>query len=330
MAVVYQGRDLTLERPVAIKVLREDLSQEATFQEKFQQEAKAAAQLTHPNLVTIFDFGFDMGSCFIVMEYVPGTDLKRILQDQGALPIDEALYLMGQACSGVGYAHRSGLVHCDIKPQNLLVTPDKLVKVVDFGISRALASISPDEKSAVVWASPHYFSPEQASGLPPSPASDVYSLGIILYEMVTGKLPFSAGNAQELAQMHRSLTPHSPRDINPEIPPELEQIIHKVLSKVPSTRYRTADQMGRVLSSFNQTRSAKKSGQPVQLETLENKIKPPIYSKMMMRQTPSPALTNPLDIDWITVLLGLLATVAIGGLIPFCLWVYLVFNPPFR
>ena len=198
MAVVYRARDLMLERPVAVKVLREDFSRDEGFRERFRQEARAAANLSHPNIVTVHDFGLDAGRLFIVMEYLPGTDLKTYQGQRGRVSIDEALQLMIQACAGVGYAHRAGLVHCDIKPHNILVSPDHRVKVTDFGIARALATIHPDEKSDVVWGSPQYFSPEQASGAAPSPASDVYSLGIIFYELLTGQLPFNAAPRQSL------------------------------------------------------------------------------------------------------------------------------------
>jgi len=247
MALVYKAKDLMLERNVAVKVLREDLSTDMSFRERFRQEARAAANLSHPNIVTVHDFGLDQGHLFIVMEYVPGTDLKTYIRERGRFSVQETLGLMIQACQGVGYAHRAGLVHCDIKPHNMLVTPDGRLKVTDFGIARALASISPEERSEVVWGSPHYFSPEQAAGLPPSPASDVYSLGVILYEMLTGQLPFNSPDAEELARMHREVQPTSPRTINPAIPQQLDEIILKVLSKEPSARYRTADQLGHLL-----------------------------------------------------------------------------------
>ena len=181
MAVVYRAHDLMLERFVAVKVLREGTSRDPIFQARFRQEAKAAANLSHPNIVTVHDFGLDHGQLFLVMEYVPGTDLKTLIKQRGHFSLEEAVPLMIQACAGIGYAHRSGLVHCDVKPQNMLVTPDMRLKVADFGIVRALTTIQPDEKSDVVWGSPQYFAPEQASGSAPSPASDVYSLGIILY-----------------------------------------------------------------------------------------------------------------------------------------------------
>ena len=178
MAVVYKAHDLTLDRDVAIKVLRQKYSVDPAFRDHFQQEAKAAANLSHPNIVTVHDFGFDSERLFIIMEYVSGSDIKLLQAKKGHFDLAETLSLMEQACDGVGYAHRAGLVHCDIKPQNLLVTPEQMLKIVDFGIARALATINPGEKADIVWGSPSYFSPEQASGLAPSPASDVYSLGL--------------------------------------------------------------------------------------------------------------------------------------------------------
>ena len=361
MAMVYRAQDLMLERTVAIKLLRADFSKDPDFRERFRQEAKAAANLSHPNIVTVHDFGLDSGRLFIVMEFVPGTDLKTIIQQRGRFPIEETIALMVQACAGIGYAHRAGLVHCDVKPQNMLVTPDKRLKVVDFGIARALTTIAPEEQADIVWGSPQYFSPEQASGNAPSPASDVYSLGVILYEMLTGQLPFSAPEAEELARMHRESPPPSPRKINPDIPAKLEQIILKVLSKEPSARYRTADQLGRVLVTFSQqaptvatipapqfpqteptlqeaeehgtwqpipaattTANATTKSQPVSRPT--NTAPRSITNS---RPVPATPMENPLDIDWITWLLGLLALIAVGGLIPFCIWVYYVVYPPF-
>lgn len=333
MAVVYRAQDLTLERTVAIKVLRQDYSEDPAFREHFRQEAKAAANLTHPNIVTVHDFGFDDERLFIIMEYVPGEDLKQLLEERVRVSVERSLTLMEQACAGVGYAHRAGLVHCDIKPQNLLITPDNRLKVVDFGIARALASITPGEKAEIVWGSPHYFSPEQAAGMAPSPASDVYSLGVIMYEMLTGQLPFTAPTSTELARMHREELPQAPRELNPAIPTELEQTLFKVLSKEPAARYRTADQFGRVLQTL------KEEG-PLSKET-----KPPTASNVFMAAGPTQPYEkhldpqarkviqkkeDPFEIDWITILLALLALMALGGLVPFTLWIYFVFNPPIR
>lgn len=331
MAVVYRAHDLMLERTVAIKVLREDYSSDPDFRERFRQEARAAANLSHPNIVTVHDFGLDAGRLFIVMEHVPGTDLKTILKQHGRLSLDNTLNLIIQACAGVGYAHRAGLVHCDIKPQNMLITPDQRLKVVDFGIARALASIQPDEKAEIVWGSPQYFSPEQAAGEAPSPASDVYSLGVVMYEMLTGQLPFSANDASELARMHREDMPTNPRKLNASISPILEQILLKVLAKEPSRRYRSADQMGRVLVNFNEQSKSTPVVIPTQTLTFEAV---PSYrtsyspSAEPARMAASKPENNPLDIDWVTIGLALLALIAAGGLIPFWLWIYFVYNPP--
>src|SRR5574342_859922 len=258
MADVFRARDLMLERTVAIKELHETYSEDQALQDRFRQEARAAANLSHPNIVTVHDFGFDNGQLFIVMEHIPGKDLKTLLRQRGRYSIEEAIPLIVQACAGIGYAHRAGLVHCDIKPHNMIVTPDGRLKVTDFGIARALSTIMPDERADVVWGSPQYFSPEQAVGEPPSPASDVYSLGVVLYEVLTGALPFTAPSSEELARMHLEAAPIPPSEYVPDIPSALEQIILKVLSKEPAARYRTADQLGRVLLRFGTQRD----GQP--------------------------------------------------------------------
>jgi serine/threonine-protein kinase len=332
MAVVYKARDLMLERWVAIKVLRKSFSGDPAFGERFRQEAKAAANLAHPNIVTVHDFGFDKGRLFIVMEFVPGITLKELIQQRGRLTTDDAIHLMVQSCAGIGYAHRAGLVHCDVKPQNILVTPDKRVKVTDFGIARALASIRSDEKSEVVWGSPQYFSPEQASGKAPSPASDVYGLGVILFEMLTGQLPFKGTTSTELSRQHRELRPPEPRHINPAVNENLNRIILKILSKEPSSRYRTADQLGRVLMSF----SPKGTKDRLQPDWLENEAPPAEPPRPARRVAPRPrpiharshletrATTSDTSqgLDWITIGLGLIALISVGGLIPFWLWVY--------
>lgn len=325
MAVVYRARDLMLERQVAIKVLREDYSRDPAFQERFRLEARAAANLSHPNIVTVHDFGLDKGRLFIVMELVVGTDLKTLLRKRGRFTPAEAIPLMIQACAGIGYAHRAGLVHCDVKPQNFLVTPDMRLKVTDFGIARALSTIRPDEQSDVVWGSPQYFSPEQAAGYPPTPASDVYSLGVVLYELLTGTLPFQADSAAELARLHLEAKPIPIREFVPEISPELEQIVEKVLSKEPSQRYRTADQLGRVLMHFGSVRSAPAL-------TLTPEAAPLIMPTPTPLPAPEPTPVPPpsVGIDWVTVFLGLLALIAVLGLVPFWVWVYFVYNPPVR
>jgi eukaryotic-like serine/threonine-protein kinase len=321
MANVYRARDTMLERTVAIKILRDDYSRDPTFLDRFRQEAKAAANLSHPNIVTVHDFGLDRGQLFIVMEFVPGTDLKTLIKKKGRFSPEEAIPLLIQACAGIGYAHRAGLVHCDVKPQNMLVTPDMRLKVTDFGIARVLSTIHPEEQNEVVWGSPQYFSPEQASGAAPSPASDVYSLGIIMYEMLTGMLPFHADTAAELARLHLEAEPVPISEMLPDIPPALEQIQIKVLDKEPSQRYRTADQFGRVLLNFGNAKLS--PALALTPEVMSATITTPAV-KTGPESAPAP------EIDWLSVGLGLLALVSVLGLIPFWLWVYFVYNPPIR
>jgi eukaryotic-like serine/threonine-protein kinase len=329
MANIYRARDTLLDRYVAIKVLRDDKGRNPDFDLQFQLEARAAANLSHPNIVTVYDFGIDNGQPFIVMELVPGTDLKSLLRKRGRFTVDDGIPLMVQACAGLGYAHRAGLVHCDVKPHNMLVTPDGRLKVTDFGIARVLAAISPNEQTEVVWGSPQYYSPEQAAGHVPSPASDVYSLGIVTYEILTGTLPFTGSTAEDLARQHLEADPIPPSEYIPDIPKPLEEIILKVLSKEPSARYRTADQLGRVLMKFGTQRN---------IATLSPTVPPEPTPVFVWEEPPQPQLPpnfpvpgeEPLNIDWPSVALGLLALIMVGGLIPFWMWVYFVYNPPIR
>jgi serine/threonine-protein kinase len=331
MAVVYKAEDRMLERTVAIKVLREKFSADPAFRERFRQEAKAAANLSHPNIVTVHDFGLDSDRLFIVMEHIPGTDLKSIVEERGRFSVEEAIPILVQICAGVGYAHRAGLVHCDMKPHNVLVSPDMRVKVTDFGIARALVSIRPDEKSEIVWGSPQYFAPEQAMGRAPSPASDVYGIGVLMYEMLTGVLPFESDSGAELARMHRELRPILPSHIVGDISPVLEKIMLKILSKEPSSRYRTADQLGRVLLTFGKSEDVVETPDVPAATAVSKRRNTPPRGQVYQAPVSEPVKVRSfdiLDIDWLGVLLGLLAVVAVGGLIPFGLWVFFQLNPP--
>jgi serine/threonine-protein kinase len=315
MANVYKAMDLNLQREVAVKILRTDLIEDPNFRARFLQEARSAANLTHPNIVTIYDFGHDSGQFFIIMEYVEGNDLKTVIRSQGQQSVQQAVDLMIQIGQGVGYAHRAGLVHCDLKPQNILVSPDGRVKITDFGISRALASITPEERADVVWGSPKYFSPEQAAGNAPSPASDVYALGIILFELLTGELPFEADTSADLAELHQTAQPPTPRIKNPSISIELELILLKVLSKEPAARYRTADQFARVLMNLD-----KQSQVRVGADIVEQSNSVPYDFEY---EDDSQEMEPTSELDWLAIVLGLIAFLLVGGLIPLWLWVCL-------
>jgi serine/threonine-protein kinase len=252
MAVIYKAQDLSLGRTVAVKLLRPTLTGDPAFLARFRQEARSVANFTHPNIVTIHDFGNDGQTYYIVMEFVEGQDLKKIIKAEGVLPLNRVLNLAIQICDGIGLAHRAGWVHADIKPQNILVNQDELVKVTDFGIAQALTNAQVGEKVSVVWGSPHYFAPEQARGERPTTSSDVYSLGIVLFEMLTGRLPYSGANQQELALAHIRDSVPNVTDVNPNVPKALTTLVYKMMSKEPSARYRMADQVGQILRSFKE------------------------------------------------------------------------------
>jgi eukaryotic-like serine/threonine-protein kinase len=258
MATVFKAEDLVLRRLVAIKLLHPGLTGDETFLRRFQREAHAAANLSHPNIVTVHDIGTAQSESgpryFIVMEYVPGRVLKQLIRDHVAetgepLPVARTLELAIQIAAGIGYAHRAGLVHCDVKPQNVIVTPDDRVKVADFGIARAMSQASASTANRL-WGTPHYMAPEQAAGEPATPASDVYAIGVILFEMLTGRLPFDAESLPALALKHMQEPPPPISQFNPLVPVQLEQIVNKLLSKAPTSRYRTAGQLERILRSY--------------------------------------------------------------------------------
>ncbi len=230
MAVVYRGMDTLLQRRVAVKVLRESYSDDPAFLARFRREAQAAANLDHPNVVTVYDVCQDGDRHYIVMEYVQGQDLKTLIRQRGQLEVGEALDIAIQIAAGVGHAHKSGVIHCDVKPQNVLVTQDGRAMVTDFGIARALSESGLTE-SDTVWGSPLYFSPEQAAGDPPSPASDVYSIGVVMYEMLAGRPPFDGEGAKTIFELILDSKPTPLREQRQEVPEELARLVEACLEK---------------------------------------------------------------------------------------------------
>ncbi len=292
MAVIYKAIDQALGRTVAVKILRPSLTNDPAFLARFRNEARSVANLAHPNIVTVHDVGSDGPTHYIVMEFVEGTDLKRIIKAEGALDIDRALNLAIQICGGIGFAHRAGLVHADVKPQNMLVTNEDVVKVTDFGIAQALSDAQPGEKQQVVWGSPHYFAPEQARGEKPTPASDVYSIGIVIFEMLTGRLPYTGANQQELALAHIRDRIPMVTEFNPNVPEPLARIVYKTMSKEPGARYRMADQLGHILASYRD-RGHEESSQPQRTPLPSQPIAPSQPPQSSIVPPPPPSTWQP-------------------------------------
>jgi serine/threonine protein kinase/beta-lactam-binding protein with PASTA domain len=242
MAIVYKARDLILNRQVAVKVLRSQFGTDEDFVNRFRREAQAVASLSHPNVVGVYDVGEDGDTHYMVMEYVEGSTLKEVINERGALPVEEAVRIAVQICDALDHAHQNKIIHRDIKPHNILIGKNGRVKVTDFGIARAVTSTTITHTNSVL-GSVHYFSPEQARGGITAEKSDIYSLGIVLYEMVTGQLPFSGDSPISVALKHLQEPLPEPRQVKPDIPQSVENVILKALVKDPLLRYASAKEM---------------------------------------------------------------------------------------
>ena len=248
MGTVYVAHDERLNRPVALKVLAYNLLVDGALVERFRREARAVAALGHPNIANVFDYGEEDGRPVIAMELAPGRDLARILRDTGPLETDRAARIGRQICAALAHAHAAGIVHRDIKPANVIVSDDDDVKVTDFGIARATG----DEKltaTGSVMGTAHYISPEQARGGPITAQSDIYSAGIVLYEMLTGAVPFTGDSLMAVAMRHLNETVPPPSETRPEVPGELDAVVAHATAKEPRDRYRDATEMGTALAA---------------------------------------------------------------------------------
>jgi eukaryotic-like serine/threonine-protein kinase len=260
MAEVFEGRDRLLARRVAIKVLQAQLVRDPSFLIRFKREAQAAASLSHPNIVGVYDTGSEDGTHFIVMEYVDGRTLKDVIRAEGPLYPERAAEICADVCSALVAAHARGLIHRDIKPGNVMLTPDGKVKVMDFGIARATTSETITQTAAVVGTA-QYISPEQAQGQAVDYRSDLYSLGCCLYEMLTGTVPFTGATPVAIAYRHVREDPTPPRMLNADVPAPLEAICLKAMAKLPDNRYQTAAEFQSDLERF-------RNGQTVQATPL--------------------------------------------------------------
>jgi eukaryotic-like serine/threonine-protein kinase len=244
MATVQLAFDTRLERNVAVKLLAEHLADDPSFVSRFRREALAAARLVHPNIVQVFDFGSDSasGRQFIVMEYVEGHSCAELLRDRGPMPPRDAVEILTQACRGLDYAHRNGVVHRDVKPGNLMVNTDGVVKLADFGIAKA-AEQSDITKVGSVLGTAAYLSPEQARGEPAGPASDMYALGVVSFQLMAGRLPYEAASLTDLARLQeQGAPPRLDREVR-DVPPELAMAVARALARDPERRYADAAEM---------------------------------------------------------------------------------------
>jgi len=242
MAEVWLGRDRVLGRTVAVKTLLAQYASDPTFIERFRREAQHAAALNHPNIVSVYDTGSDNGTHYIVMEYVEGRTLRDVVREEGPLLAERVSEIGADACAGLAFAHNHGIIHRDVKPANIMITPAGAVKVADFGIARA-ASGETVTQTAMVLGTAQYFSPEQAQSAPVDARSDVYSLGVVLYEMLTKQVPFTGSSPVAIAYKHVKEDPAPPSRLNGDVPTDLEAIVMKSLAKNPANRYQSAQEM---------------------------------------------------------------------------------------
>ena len=259
MATIYRANDAQLGRDVAVKLLRPEYGRDPDFGERFRHEAKAAASLNDPNIVSVFDYGQDEAGPYIVMELVDGEDLSTVIRRTGALPPRQAARIAAEVARALGAAHARGIVHRDVKPGNVMLARDGRVKVTDFGIARAIAEAQMTLPGTTL-GSVHYFSPEQARGEQATEASDIYSLGIVLFELLTGRRPWEGDSAASVALARLSGPAPSPSDARAGIPPALDRITHRALATDPAARFASAGAMAEALDAFLADRSVSAAG----------------------------------------------------------------------
>src|SRR5213078_749828 len=286
MANVYLAEDQELGRQVAIKILDGRHAADNSFIERFRREAKNAAGLSHPNIVSIYDRGEAEGTYYIAMEYLDGRSLKELIISRGSAPVRTAIEYSRQILGAIGFAHRHGIVHRDIKPHNVLVGPEGRLKVTDFGIARSGASQMTEVGSIIGTA--QYLSPEQARGSPVDQTSDLYSVGVVLFEMLTGQVPFTGDTPLEIAMKHLSEVPKPPSDLRPEVPHDLDLVVLRALGKDPADRYESAEEMSADLKRVL-------DGLPVGEETA-NAATAVLAGSGVLAAAPTSVITRPTDV----------------------------------
>lgn len=290
MANVYLAEDTILERKVAIKVLRGDLSNDEKFIRRFKREALSVSNLSHPNIVEVYDVGEEDGNYYIVMEYIEGKTLKQLLQKRGALTLTEVIDIMSQLTDGLAHAHEAYIIHRDIKPQNIMIEDNGRIKITDFGIAMALNSTQLTQTNSVM-GSVHYLPPEQANGKGSTVKSDIYSLGILMYELLTGSVPFKGDTAVEIALKHMKEKIPSVRKQNPTIPQSVENIILKATAKNPKNRYDSVREMYNDL----QTALERDNEKRLVYEYPENDLEETKVIAPIPKEPKKPIVDKPLD-----------------------------------
>lgn len=313
MADVYRAHDKLLDRSVAVKVLRSQFTSDDEFVTRFRREAQAAARLSHPNIVNIYDVGCDEDIYYIVMEYISGETLKERIERAGQLPIESSVRIALEIAEALEHAHQNGLVHCDIKPHNILTTKSGRIKVTDFGIARAVTSATMTHTGTII-GSVHYFSPEQAKGAAVGAKSDIYSLGVVMYEMLTGTVPFNGETPISIALKHLQEEPRPLRESNPEVPPLVEAIVLKAMAKEPDQRFEDISEMItdlRLSQNYlrdDHTRRLSREDYPTQVLP---RITPPAGEGVEKSQQPAAAKTR--SKTWVWALTGLLIMAFVTG-----------------
>lgn len=314
MAIVYKGRDTILNRLVTIKVLRSEYNSDEEFVKRFRREAQAVASLSHPNIVNIYDVGRADDVDYLVMEYIEGDNLKNLIRLHGPLTPVKSAQIARQICDALGHAHENSIVHRDVKPQNILITRDGRAKLTDFGIAMGATAATLTQTDAVL-GSVHYLSPEQARGEKIGPRADIYSLGVVLYEMATAKLPFQGDTPVGVALQHIQDEPALPSVVNPAIPLHLEKIIVRAMAKKPDGRYETAPQMSRELENIAGVGPAKDTRQADADDEFATMVIPTVRGTAVEDDQPVPrqAPVKKKSYGWLWVALVVLVLTAAGA-----------------